>query len=104
VFDKFPSIAFLFPTQTDIEMKWRCTVLVTNIEGNYANYMLGGAIYYGHNHFVSRIVDQTGMCWFHNGLCSDSCFLKVGKLSNITDSDMMSVEGRRLCMLTMICM
>lgn len=46
-------------------------------------YQLRGLIYYGDSHFTSRIIDPSGMTWFHDGMVTGAQMEYEGYLPSI---------------------
>jgi PIF1-like helicase len=44
------------------------SVTISQVDGGPINYMLAGVMYYGANHFTSRIVESSQLVWFHDGV------------------------------------
>ncbi|KAF9459637.1 hypothetical protein BDZ94DRAFT_1312254 [Collybia nuda] len=55
-------------------------ILVNNMR---YEYQLRGLIYYGDSHFTSRIVDSSGMTWFHDGIITGSQMVYEGYISSM---------------------
>jgi len=46
-------------------------------------YCLRGVIYYGSNHFTSRIISSTGQVWFHDGIVTGRSTEYEGTLEDV---------------------
>jgi hypothetical protein len=59
--------------------------LVVTIEGNteLKPYQLRGVIYYGSDHFTSRIISLTGQVWFHDGIITGRSTEYEGMLEDV---------------------
>ncbi|KIL56950.1 hypothetical protein M378DRAFT_61682, partial [Amanita muscaria Koide BX008] len=71
-----PLIAFDFTGQKPkIDSK-----INVNINGTDVQYKLRGIIYFGDNHFTSRIVSESGMTWFHDGIATGVSVIYEGDI------------------------
>ena len=48
-------------------------------------FKLTGIIYNGQNHFVCRIIDDTGIVWYNDGIATGQRCLKEGYLPDVAD-------------------
>jgi hypothetical protein len=55
-----------------------------------------GAIYYGHGHFVSRIISPTGKVWYHDGIETKQKCIHEGYLVDYTE-DNLRFKGLKIC-------
>ena len=75
----WPLIAFDFAWQTpEIEPE-----LPLHVNGNNIQYRLRGIIYYGENHFTSRIISETGQTWFHDGITTGQSVIYEGDVRDL---------------------
>ena len=58
------------------------------------SYFLGGIIYYGNNHFTSRIIDHLGNIWYHDGMTSKSSVINEGKIHNMSTEQLKTAKDR----------
>jgi hypothetical protein len=49
--------------------------LHVEVHGLHRRYSLRGVIYFAANHFTARVVTQTGIVWFHDGIFSGSTLI-----------------------------
>ena len=47
--------------------KLPATLRITTSNGQ-SPYVLKGVVYYAHNHFTCRVITNSGMIWFHDGI------------------------------------
>ena len=57
---------------------------------------LKGIIYYGENHFTSRIISKDGKIWFNDGITTRGKSIEEGHLSTITDKNLRKFKGKDL--------
>ena len=70
---------------------------LTHISGAIM-YRLRGLIYWGHFHFVSRIIDKSGQVWFHNGMTTGSACQWEGIIDLSSDIEWMrKASSKTLC-------
>jgi hypothetical protein len=55
-----------------------------NINGVKVVYILRGIIYFGDNHYTSRIVNEDGLVWYHDGVATQNSVIYDGKLGEST--------------------
>jgi hypothetical protein len=60
-----------------------------SVNGARKQYQLRGIIYFGNNHFTSRIISHTGQTWFHDGM-------ETGK-SVIDEGDIQYIKVLNMC-------
>ena len=58
-------------------------VFNVNINEQNITYVLNGVIYFGHYHFTSRIINKSGLIWFHDGITTGNDVIYEGTLNNI---------------------
>lgn len=76
-----PMLAFSFPDSN-------VTIDETfSIQCNEAavTYILRGIIYYGNYHFTSRIINDQGITWYHDGIRTASHTIQEGHISSLLD-------------------
>lgn len=78
----------------NIQVRWTYTVDIED-----APYRLCGFIYYGNNHFTTRIVTTQEKVWFNDGLQHHATYQYENYLENMKAKDLaQSPDGRKLVM------
>ena len=76
----------------NIQVKWTLTTVLEDTQ-----YRLCGFIYYGSNHFTSRVVTPAGEVWFNDGLVDGKLYHYENKLENMQPRDIAkATDGRTL--------
>ncbi|KIJ40649.1 hypothetical protein M422DRAFT_173464 [Sphaerobolus stellatus SS14] len=57
--------------------------------------VLGGIIYYGQNHFTSRIIDEDGSVFCSDGIINKRMCIYEGQLNNISAENLWTHRFRR---------
>ncbi|KIL54149.1 hypothetical protein M378DRAFT_93063, partial [Amanita muscaria Koide BX008] len=60
-------------------------VLNVSILGGDTTYKLRGIIYFGDSHFTSRIINDNGMTWFHDGIATGDSVAYDGMLDKLAN-------------------
>ena len=83
-----PILAFHFAGQKPtIDLK-----ITINVNTSVrVTYILRGVIYFGEHHYTSRLVNETGMAWFHDGIATGNSVIYEG---NARDIDMSICRGK----------
>ena len=87
-----PILVFYFSEQT-IYLNHTAEVAIQNIR---KKYRLSGILYYGNNHFTSRIISQEGYVWYHDGMATHAHMILDGA-SLHEDMDLLVCRERRAC-------
>lgn len=66
--------------------------LIITVLGDQRHYTLKGIIYYGNEHFTSRIISNDNMVWYHDGMTTGPHMVPQGPLSTI--SNLMTCRNR----------
>lgn len=74
-----PLLVFEFPGQS----AFIDDAITLNLANQVIQYKLKGIIYYGDNHFTSRIISDDRLVWYHDGMTTGSCLLHEGPLPTI---------------------
>jgi len=82
-----PILAFQFSGQRPI-IDSNITI---NVNGASASYTLRGVIYFGDYHYTSRIVNELGLVWFHDGIATGNSVIYEG---NVNDMDISTCRGK----------
>jgi Helitron helicase-like domain at N-terminus/PIF1-like helicase len=91
--DEIPSVIAL-ETQARPSVQFRLSHSLGAI-----NYRLKGLIYWGEFHFVSRIIDNNGQVWFHDGMTTGSSCEWERTLDLSSDTEWMKRAGEKvLCL------
>src|SRR6266550_3563957 len=56
------------------------STFTVNINEQIITYILSGVIYFGNYHFTSRILDKSGLIWFHDGIATGNDVIYEGTL------------------------
>lgn len=56
------------------------------VDALHVSYTLCGVMYYGNSHFTSRIIQSSGMVWFHNGIATGKSMIYEGTLDSLNDN------------------
>ena len=67
-------------------------VFNVNINEQNITYVLSGVIYFSNYHFISRIVNKSGLIWFHDGITTGNDVIYEGTLLN--DIDLSVCKGK----------
>ena len=78
-FNSYPLLVFEFPGQS----AFIDDAITLNLANQVIQYKLKGIIYYGDNHFTSRIISDDCLVWYHDGMTTGSCLLHKGPLPTI---------------------
>jgi len=57
----------------------------TSADSDKTDYSLKGIIYHGQYHFTSRLIDNAGGIWYHDGMTSGRECVYEGKWKDIQD-------------------
>ena len=88
----WPLIAFDLAWQrTEIDAE-----LLVHVNGDNISYKLRGIIYFGENHFTSRIISETGQTWFHDGITTGQSVIYEGDVHNVRALNM--CQGKQASM------
>jgi hypothetical protein len=75
----WPLIAFEFPWQHPIiDVR-----LIINLNGLDIQYILRGVVYFGQEHFTSRIISDAGLVWFHDGITTGRSVISEGHVDTV---------------------
>ena len=61
------------------------STFTVNINGQIITYILSGVIYFGNYHFTSRIIDKSGLIWFHDGIATKNDVIYEGTITSNID-------------------
>ena len=64
---------------------------------------LKGIVYYGENHFTSRIISKDGKIWFNDGIATGGKSIEEGHLSTMTDKHFRKCKGKDLVLAVYAC-
>ena len=85
-------IAFDFAWQrTEIDPE-----LLVHVNGDNVLYKLRGIIYFGENHFTSRIISEMGQTWFHDGITTGQSVIYEGDVQDVRALNM--CQGKQASM------
>ena len=59
---------------------------------------LKGLVYHGDYHFTSRIIDNSGNIWFHDGMTTGKIALKEGKFGSVSQPNLKECRNKQLCL------
>ena len=76
-----PILAFHFAGQ----QPFIDSVFTVNINEQIITYILCGVIYFGNYHFTSRIIDKSGLIWFHDGIATRNDVIYEGTIGSDID-------------------
>ena len=69
------------------DLAWKKTEIdpqfVLTVNGVSKQYKLRGIIYFGNNHFTSRIISYTGQTWFHDGITTGQSVIYEGEIQHL---------------------
>ena len=86
----FTSMPLFFRFKVDgVNVKW-----TLQIDLQQYQYRLCGFIYYGNNHFTSRIIDHLGNIWYHHGMTSKHSVVNEGKIHNMSTEQLKTAKDR----------
>ena len=60
-------------------------------------------VYYGENHFTSRIITKDGKIWFNDGIETGGKSIEEGHLSTMTDENLRKYKGKDLVLTVYAC-
>ena len=86
-----PKILILEYPYTTIKTSHKIKIKVNNT--NTFLY-LKGIVYYGENHFTSRIITKDGKIWFNDGITTGGKSIEEGHLSTMTDKNLRKCKGK----------
>ena len=66
------------------------------INGEVNKYILKGIIYLGNEHFTSRLIDDNGMIWYHDGITTKSTCLPEINISNLPNKQWLKTVNRNM--------
>ncbi|KAF8585375.1 hypothetical protein K439DRAFT_1343599 [Ramaria rubella] len=58
---------------------------------------LVGIIYFGSDHFTTRIIDHQGPVWFHDGIATGRTCVYDGPFNEISKQDLWARERTKVC-------
>ncbi len=58
-------------------------------------YKLKGIIYFGGAHFTSRVINQSGELWYHDGIATGRNCIYNGKVREIQNHELLNVQSRQ---------
>ena len=64
---------------------------------------LKGIVYYGENHFTSRIISKDGKIWLNDGITTGGKSIEEGHLSTMTDKNLRKCKGKDLVLAVYAC-
>ena len=64
---------------------------------------LKGIVYYGENHFTSRIISKDGKIWFNDGITTGGRSIEEGHLSTMSDKNLRRCKGKDLALTVYAC-
>jgi len=79
IHQSIPILAFHFPGQKP----FIDSIITVNINEQIITYILNGVIYFGNYHFTSRIIDKSGLIWFHDGIATGNDVIYEGTPDSI---------------------
>ena len=85
-----PFIALDFSGQI-IHIDATFTVSISNVE---TSYKLCGIIYFGDAHYTARVISDSGMVWFHDGIATGQELLYEGVLNQNENISLNNCEGK----------
>ena len=59
---------------------------------------LKGLVYHGDYHLASRIIDNSGNIWFHDGMTTGKIALKEGKFGSASQPNLKECRNKQLCL------
>ena len=64
---------------------------------------LKGIVYYGKNHFTSRIISKDGKIWFNDRISTGGKSIEEGHLSTMTVKNIKKCKGKDLVLAVYSC-
>ena len=95
-----PKLLILEYPYTTIKTSHKIKIKVNNT--NTLLY-LKGIIYYGENHFTSRIISKDGKIWFNDGITTGGRSIEEGHLSMMSDKNLRKCKGKDLILAVYAC-
>jgi len=81
-FERIPYLMIIEFSSPRYIIDWE---LKYDMDGLLFHFRLAGIIYSGQNHFICRVVDDSGMVWYHDGITTGRRCTREGWLSNVAE-------------------
>ena len=95
-FHKTPKI--LLFSINDSSLKVTKNLTLDNGNENVA-YTIKGVIYFGEFHFTSRVFSSDDTVWFHDGITTGRQCENQGKITTLSDDELMECDGKKATLL-----
>jgi hypothetical protein len=95
-FHKTPKI--LLFSINDSSLKVTKDLTLDNGNDNVA-YKIKGVIYFGEFHFTSRVFSSDDTVWFHDGITTGRQCENQGKITTLSDDELMECDGKKATLL-----
>ena len=92
-YTKEPQLLIMEYPDTNIKTSHRIKIKVAN---KTCVLTLKGIVYYGDNHFTSRIVTSNGSVWFNDGITTGRNSIEEGQLSMMSDQELRKCRDKNL--------
>ena len=81
-FERIPYLMIIEFSSPRYIIDWE---LKYDTDGLLFHFRLAGIIYSGQNHFICRVVDDSGMVWYHDGITTGRRCTREGCLSDVAE-------------------
>ena len=81
IFEHTPAVIAFDLSQNPISLLE--SIVITTVNGDRMTYKLRGVMYHMDNHFTSRIISESGLVWYHDGILTGRQTVREGKICDI---------------------
>ena len=81
IFEHTPAVIAFDLSQNPISLLE--SIVITTVNGDRMTYKLRGVMYHMDNHFTSRIISESGLMWYHDGILTGRQTVREGRICDI---------------------